>query len=118
VRSAARIHPPQCSPPPGRLLNPSHCAAPLSFVLFCGALCCFVVLSVAVDQAEEYLADREKTPLMVDPALEGNFDLDELYALCDIARTCVQVPPPPSSPTPPSWVVVLFYRVTVPLPVQ
>lgn len=28
---------------------------------------------------------------MVDPALEGNFDLDELYALCDIARTCVQV---------------------------
>jgi serine/threonine protein kinase len=40
--------------------------------------------------AEEYLADREKTPLMVDPALEGNFDLDELYALCDIARTCVQ----------------------------
>ncbi|CAI5529851.1 unnamed protein product [Closterium sp. Naga37s-1] len=40
--------------------------------------------------AEEYLADREKTPLMVDPKLEGNFDLDELYALCDIARTCVQ----------------------------
>eukprot|EP00897_Mesotaenium_endlicherianum_P004888 jgi/Mesen1/4427/ME000225S03409 len=41
--------------------------------------------------AEEYLADREKTPLMVDPALQGNFDIDELYALCDIARTCVQV---------------------------
>lgn len=41
-------------------------------------------------QAEEYLADREKTPLMVDPLLEGSFDIDELYALCDIARTCVQ----------------------------
>lgn len=27
---------------------------------------------------------------MVDPLLEGSFDLDELYALCDIARTCVQ----------------------------
>eukprot|EP00271_Cylindrocystis_brebissonii_P004912 TRINITY_DN16843_c0_g4_i1.p1 TRINITY_DN16843_c0_g4~~TRINITY_DN16843_c0_g4_i1.p1 ORF type:complete len:879 (+),score=113.31 TRINITY_DN16843_c0_g4_i1:407-3043(+) len=40
--------------------------------------------------AEEYLSDREKTPLMVDPAMEGNFDVDELYALCDIARTCVQ----------------------------
>lgn len=40
--------------------------------------------------AEEYLSDREKTPLMVDPKLEGNFDLDELYAICDIARTCVQ----------------------------
>lgn len=40
--------------------------------------------------AEEYLADREKTPLMVDPLLEGSFDIDELYALCDIARTCVQ----------------------------
>lgn len=41
-------------------------------------------------QAEEYLSDREKTPLMVDPLLEGSFDIDELYALCDIARTCVQ----------------------------
>lgn len=27
---------------------------------------------------------------MVDPLLEGSFDIDELYALCDIARTCVQ----------------------------
>ncbi|CAI7891765.1 unnamed protein product, partial [Closterium sp. NIES-54] len=49
-----------------------------------------VSLAIAIAAAEEYLADREKTPLMVDPKLEGNFDLDELYALCDIARTCVQ----------------------------
>eukprot|EP00850_Spirogloea_muscicola_P006809 SM000033S12330 [mRNA] locus=s33:214823:220009:+ [translate_table: standard] len=40
--------------------------------------------------AEEYLSDREKIPLMVDPTLEGNFDVDELYALADIARMCVQ----------------------------
>lgn len=28
---------------------------------------------------------------MADPALKGEFDLEELHALCDIAKSCVQV---------------------------
>ena len=42
-------------------------------------------------QAEEYLCDVEKMPLLVDPALKGDFDIEDLLALCDIARACVEV---------------------------
>lgn len=42
-------------------------------------------------QAEEYLCDMEKMPLLVDPSLKGDFDIEDLVALCDIARVCVEV---------------------------
>lgn len=42
-------------------------------------------------QAEEYLCDVEKMPLLVDPALKGDFNIEDLCALCDIARICVEV---------------------------
>lgn len=42
-------------------------------------------------KAEEYLCDMEKMPLLIDPSLKGDFDIEDLVALCDIARVCVEV---------------------------
>eukprot|EP00897_Mesotaenium_endlicherianum_P004889 jgi/Mesen1/4428/ME000225S03417 len=40
--------------------------------------------------AEEFLDDSDKMPDMVDPGMEGVFDIDELIALCEIARACIK----------------------------
>ncbi|GBG89288.1 hypothetical protein CBR_g48997 [Chara braunii] len=43
-----------------------------------------------VDWAKIFFLDKEKVPSMVDPVLGDNYDLQELYAVVEVAQMCTQ----------------------------